>query len=105
MSELTEALRKATFDTDANVRAWATFVSAYLSSEADQQAAIAKLTAASDWQSRMFGVLLAQLTQQGIDSVKPLAEGDDDEMVERLARGVVDRFAVAATQPTTPPAK
>ena len=104
ISELTEALRKATFDTDANVRAWATFLTAFISPQPEQQAAIEKFTGASDWQSRLFGVLLAQLTHQGIDQIKPLAEGDDDEIVEQLARGVVERFEAAATQPATAPA-
>lgn len=104
MSELREGLRKATYDTDENVRAWATFLTGYLSSPEEQAAAVQRLAGGSTWQERLLAGLLVQATRQGQAAIQPLAESDPDEAVRRYVTGLQDRLAAATTQPISAPA-
>src|SRR5439155_10133878 len=96
-----EAVHRGLDDPDPTVHAWASYLSTVMTGDKDAQAAML-----SDpfWLGRLFGVLATDFVNAPRDLLKPVARGDGDPVVRKLAAaGLAVPMRVAATQPATQP--
>lgn len=107
--ELREALRRATFETDPTVRAYAHYLTGRIAPPQQQAAVIERLAGGSAWQDRLLAGMLILQTQQEIPAIDALAESDPDPAVRHFMAALDDLSAVttqaATTAPSTQPAQ
>jgi len=97
---LVEVVRKARFDADANVRAWAGFVFTFTGPEVEREPNVQKMMVDDAWQARLLG--LASMGALPQDRQKQFAR----EVIEKDAKDFVKDYAKAAMEmpPPKPPA-
>ena len=101
---LIEAVKKARFDSDANIRAWASFLFAFAAPEEERAPNVQRMLLDDAWQSRLLG--LAAMGNLPPERQKQLAnqvlETDSQQFVKHFAKATIEK---PLPKPTTQPAE
>jgi hypothetical protein len=99
---LVDAVRKARFDSDPNVRAWAGFIVAFAASEEERAPNVQRMLLDETWQSRLLA-LAAMATlprERQVQFARDVIEKDNQQFVKDFAKATIDRPPPRpATQP------
>jgi hypothetical protein len=101
---LIESVKKARYDSDPNIRAWAGFLFTFAGPELERLPNLQRMIGDESWQSRLMG--LAAMANVPRDRQKQFAE----EILEKESQQFVKDFAKATLEkappkPTTQPAE
>jgi tetratricopeptide (TPR) repeat protein len=102
-AQASDAVRRAREDDDPLVSAWAKYRYALLAPNAPEL--VRAMLQDTVWVTRLFGIVAAELLQEDKSLFKPLAQGDADPVVKRLAAAGMVIDLRPATQPATQPAE
>ncbi|HEV8293213.1 MAG TPA: hypothetical protein VGP94_14860, partial [Tepidisphaeraceae bacterium] len=100
---LIDAVKKARFDSDPNVRAWAGFIMAFAAPEEERAPNVQRMMLDEAWQSRLLG-LAAMATlprERQLQLAKEAMEKDSQQFVKDFAKATIEK---PPPKPTTQPA-
>jgi hypothetical protein len=99
---LVDSVKKARFDADPNVRAWAGFIVAFAASEEERAPNVQRMLLDETWQSRLLALAaMASLPRERqIQFAKDVIEKDNPQFVKDFAKATIDR---PPPRPTTQP--
>lgn len=104
-AEIADVVRKSSGDSVSAVRAVATYVTAFLADASVREGIIRQMLGDGSFSQRVMGLVALQQHVETVkrkELAKPLAEGDADAIVRKLAASVVEVADLPpATQPST----
>ncbi|MGA2582888.1 MAG: hypothetical protein ABSG31_06390 [Tepidisphaeraceae bacterium] len=100
-------INKETKDDSVAIRSWSKYLIAMCTPPDQQAAVLIKMSQDADWETRLLALLASRVMPQTmVTQMQNLAvglESDKEPLVATLARGVVEEFHRAATQPSAAP--
>jgi tetratricopeptide (TPR) repeat protein len=101
---LIEAVKKARFDSDPNIRAWAGLLFAFSGSEEERAPNVQRMLLDDAWQSRLLGLAaMANLPRERqVQLAHEVLEKDSQQFVKDFAKATIEK---PLPKPTTQPAQ
>jgi hypothetical protein len=100
---LIDAVKKARFDSDPNIRAWAGFIFTFAAPEEERAPNVQRMLLDEAWQSRLLG--LASMgplpRERQMQMARDVMEKDPEQFVKDFAKATIER---PPPRPTTQPA-
>jgi hypothetical protein len=102
---LIEAVKKARFDSDPNIRAWAGLLFAFSCADEERGPNVQRMLLDDAWQSRLLGLAaMANLPQERQKALaNDVIEKDSQQFVKDFARATIEKpLPKPSTQPVQP---